>query len=183
MKRSAPPARATSSTPRAARTNPWIRVARSRIHGNGVYARTDIPAGTRLIEYIGERITKAESRRREDARLERLRRGQDGCVTIFELNQRHDIDGRSAKNIARMINHSCAPNSRSEIIRGRIWILANRDIPAGEEITFDYGFSFSEWRLHPCRCGAKNCPGFIVNAPQRWRVRKIVQREKRLRAA
>ena len=32
-----------------------IQQRRSRIHGNGVFAAADIPAGTRLIEYKGLR--------------------------------------------------------------------------------------------------------------------------------
>jgi len=154
----------------------WIRAANSAIHGRGVYAKVEIPRDTRIVEYVGERITKAVSHRREKQRLERQRRGGDGCVYIFELNRKYDLDGRTRGNVARLINHSCAPNCRAETIRGRIWIIANTDIPPGEELTFDYGYGYNEWRLHPCRCGAKRCAGFIVNAGQRWRVRRIIRK-------
>jgi SET domain-containing protein len=166
------------SSPRLNSTtvSPWIRADQSAIHGRGVYARVPIPRDTRIMEYVGERITKAESRRREQQRLERQKRGGDGCVYIFELNRKYDLDGRSRGNVGRLINHSCAPNCRAETIRGRIWIIAQTDIAAGEELTFDYGYAFSEWRLHPCRCGAKTCAGFIVNAGQRWRVRRIIRK-------
>lgn len=154
----------------------WIRAANSGIHGRGVYARVAIPRDTRIIQYSGERITKAESRRREELRLERQRRGGDGCVYIFELNRKYDLDGRTRGNVARLINHSCAPNCRAETIRGKIWIIADKDIASGDELTFDYGYGYNEWRLHSCRCGSENCVGFIVNAGQRWRVRKIVRK-------
>ena len=155
--------------------NPWIRPDQSSIHGTGVYARTAIPAGTHIVEYTGERITKAEAMRREQQRLQRQREGGDGCVYIFELNRRFDLDGRTEGNVARLINHSCAPNCRAETIRGHIWIIAQRDIPEGDELSFDYGYGYNEWRLHPCRCGAKGCPGYIVNAAQRWRVRRVLR--------
>ena len=113
--------------------------------------------------------------RREQQRLQRQREGGDGCVYIFELNRRFDLDGRTEGNVARLINHSCAPNCRAETIRGHIWIIAQRDIPEGDELTFDYGYGYNEWRLHPCRCGAKGCPGYIVNAAQRWRVRRVLR--------
>ena len=71
----------------------WARRGRSPVHGYGLYARQPIPAGTRIIEYVGERITKAEAERRDVARLARLATGGDGCVYVFELNQRHDLDG------------------------------------------------------------------------------------------
>lgn len=160
-----------------------IVVRRSKIHGTGVYARGPIADGTRIIEYTGEKITKPESVRRERVRQAEQARGGDGCVTIFTLNRRYDLDGRSARNVARRINHSCAPNCRAEQVRGRIWIVARRDIAAGEELTFDYGYALSEWRLHPCRCGAARCPGFIVGAGQRWRLRRILRAERGRRPA
>lgn len=150
-----------------------IQRGRSGIHGRGVYARVAIPAGHVIIEYLGERITKAESHRREAARLERVRQGRDASTYIFELNQRHDLDGSRGGNISRFINHSCEPNCRAELERGRIWISAARDIAPGEEITFDYGFPFREWAENPCRCGAAQCAGYIVAKGQRWRLRKV----------
>lgn len=174
-----------SRSPRSPRfvSNPWIEPAASSIHGRGVYARRAIPYKTRIIEYTGGRITKAEAKRRETARLERQRRGGDGCVYIFDLNNRYDLDGRSTKNVARLINHSCSPNCQAETIRGHVWIIARRDIAAGEELTFDYGFPFKEWRLHPCRCGSRGCVGYIVNKPQRWRVRKLLRGSRKAASA
>jgi SET domain-containing protein len=156
-------------------TSPWARRGRSSIHGRGMYATTFIPKGTRIIEYVGERITKVESDRRDDERIARQKRGEDGCVYIFELNKRHDLDGDVSWNTARLINHSCGPNCEPQGIRGRIWIVAIRDIPAGEELTYDYGFDFQNWEDHPCRCGLPDCFGYIVKRNQRWRVRRILE--------
>ena len=164
-------------------TSPWARRGRSGIHGRGLYATRLIPAGTRIIEYVGERITKAESDRRDDARIARRKRGGDGCVYIFELNRRHDLDGDVPWNTARLINHACSPNCEPQGIRGRIWIVALRDIPAGEELTYDYGFDFENWEDHPCRCGAQDCFGYIVKRNQRWRVRRVLARRAREAAA
>ena len=155
-----------------------VRLGRSGLHGYGLFARTALSRGTRIIEYVGERITKAEADRRDEQRRARLAAGGDGCVYIYELNQRHDIDGRVPWNLARRINHACAPNCETQVVRGRIWIVALRDIPAGEELTYDYRFDFSEWREHPCRCGAPRCVGYIVNRNQHWRVRRALAAEK-----
>jgi len=168
-------ARLSLKNPSRPTANRWICSHESAIHGRGVYAACIIPSATRVVEYTGERISKAEARRREDQRLERQRRGGDDCVYIFDLNKKYDLDGRSTRNIARLINHSCTPNCRAETIRGRVWIIARREIAAGEELTFDYGFPYAEWRLHPCRCGSPRCVGFIVNKPQRWRVRRLLR--------
>lgn len=149
-----------------------LRLGRSGVHGYGLFARDFIPEDARIIEYVGERITKAEALRREDRRLARLAAGGDGCVYVFILNQRHDLDGRVSWNPARRINHSCDPNCEAQNIRGRIWIVALRDIAPDEELNYNYRFDYSEARDHPCRCGARECAGFIVDAGQRWRLRR-----------
>jgi uncharacterized protein len=150
----------------------WVVAAESTIHGCGVYARQRIPDGMRIIEYTGERISLAEAERREQRRLWRQQRGGDDCVYVFVVSARTAIDGRQRANVARFINHSCSPNCRSEIVRGHIWIVAQRDIAAGEELTFDYGYTYKEGLQHPCRCGAPECVGFIVSAHQRWLLRR-----------
>jgi hypothetical protein len=129
-----------------------LEVGPSPIHGKGGFARGEIALGTRVVEYGGEKIDKAES----------LRRCQRGNASIFHLDERWDLDGSVEGNPARFLNHSCAPNCEAEGIDGRIWIVARRVIRAGEEVTFNYGYDLIDWREHPCRCGAANCAGFIV---------------------
>ncbi len=124
----------------------------SEIHGLGAFAARPLPAGTRIIEYVGELIDKAES----------LRRCELNNEYIFSLDQEHDIDGNVPWNPARFINHSCSPNCEAVLEKGHIWITATRDILAGEEVTFNYGFDLEDYRNYPCRCGAPNCVGFIV---------------------
>ena len=56
----------------------YCEVRGSTIHGRGVYAAKPIPAGTRVIEYIGELVDKKESDRRAWAQIEKpgIYRGQ-----------------------------------------------------------------------------------------------------------
>jgi SET domain-containing protein len=157
----------------------WAVVRGSKIHGRGMFAVKEIPQGTRIIEYTGERITKAEGWRRERARQERARHGGDGCIYIFELNTKVDIDGSVLWNTARYINHSCDPNCESQISRGRVWIVALRKIRPGEELSYDYYYDYEHYEEHPCRCGAEDCAGYIVKAPVRWRVRQAASRRKK----
>ena len=137
---------------------------RSPIHSTGIFAKTAIAAGTRIIEYVGEKITNTEAGRRVDASEDLNRKDRsNGAVYIFELNQRYAIDGNVPYNTARHINHSCDPNAKTDVIRGKIWIIALRDIKKGEEITYNYGYEFSDrYKEHPCRCGAARCIGFIL---------------------
>lgn len=129
-----------------------VEVKSSAIHGRGLFVRADIPAGARVIEYVGEKITKQESLSRCIANNE----------YIFALNDTCDLDGNVSWNPARFANHSCAPNCVAELDDERIWIVAIRDLQAGEEITFNYGYDLDEYRDHPCRCGAPGCVGYIV---------------------
>ena len=52
------------------------------------------PKVTRIIEYIGEKITKAEAERRGPRLIEYAKKHkQTGAVYIFVLNKKYDIDG------------------------------------------------------------------------------------------
>jgi len=139
-----------------------ILFRRSPIHGTGGFAGTGLTKGTRVIEYVGERIDKRESLSRCEANNE----------YIFALNDGQDLDGSVEWNLARFINHSCAPNCDAELEGGRIWIVANRDITAGEEITFNYGFDLEDYKSHPCRCASSDCVGFMVGEQFFEHVRK-----------
>ncbi len=170
-------------------TKRYWTVRSSSIHNRGIFARCDIPNDAPIIEYIGEKITKAESSRRGEALVEKSKKTGGAAVYVFTLNQRYDIDGAKGKNPARYINHSCAPNCEAYIIRGRIWIYSLREIKAGEELTYNYGFDVDTWDEHPCRCGTDRCVGFIVEEKQ-WpkllkRMEKAEQdiKKKRLKLA
>jgi len=124
----------------------------SPIHGTGGFAKTAIFKGTRIVEYLGESVTKGES----------LRRCEQNNAFIFTLNDEQDLDGNVAWNPARFLNHSCTPNSDAELDNNRIWIIASRDILAGEEITFNYGYDLEAYKDYPCQCGSAGCVGYMV---------------------
>ncbi len=63
------------------------------------------------------------------------------------------------------INHSCEPNSG---FGGQIFLIAMRDIDAGEQITFDYCMVLSKAKnvnedyRFKCNCGTKTCRNFVT---------------------
>jgi SET domain-containing protein len=124
----------------------------STIHGTGGFAREDIAKRTRVIEYVGERMDKWES----------LRRCEKNNECIFALNEEEHLDGNVDWNAARFINHSCEANCEAVMQEGRVWIVTRRDIKAGDEITFNYGFDLEDYKKYPCRCGSAGCVGYIV---------------------
>lgn len=142
--------------------NEWLEVGPSGIHGQGGFARRAIPADTTVVEYVGEWIDKEESARRCEA----------GNVYVFTIDDARDLDGNVSWNPARLLNHSCEPNCEAQQEGDRIWIVARRDIAAGEELTFNYGYDFDEWRDYPCACGAPGCLGYIVAEEHHARVRR-----------
>jgi SET domain-containing protein len=144
--------------------NEYLEVRQSAIHGTGGYARRDISAGMRVVEYVGERITKAESDRRCEANNE----------YIFIIDDDWDLDGLQSWNPARFINHSCAPNCEAEWDGDRLFIVALRDIKQGEELSFNYGYDLENYEDHKCHCRTPQCVGYIL-AEEYWeQVRKPV---------
>jgi len=118
----------------------------SAIHAAGCYTTAPIKKGTRVIEYTGPRITKEEA----DEKYQ-----NSPTTYLFGLGDgSYVIDGHGT---AMFINHSCDPNCETDEIRGRVWITAIRDIPAGEELTYDYCLYDGEDDDATCNCGAVNC--------------------------
>lgn len=132
--------------------HPLVEFRNSVIHGTGGFARVPIQAGSLVIEYLGERISKAES----------LRRCMQNNQFVFSLDDHSDLDGDVPWNPARFLNHSCDPSCEAEHREGHIWIVAKRDIQPGEELSFNYGFDFDHYQDYPCQCGSPKCVGFIV---------------------
>ena len=157
----------------------WCEIRDSPIHGRGLIATRKIPKGTRVIEYVGEKITKKESDRRGEAQYERAQETGEGGVYLFTLNKRYDVDGNVSWNAARLINHSCEPNCETDIIKGRIWVISTREIEKGEELFYNYGFDLDYFEHHPCLCGTDSCVGFIV-AEEHWKkLKKKLKKQKK----
>ena len=159
-----------------------IVVKKSSKHGKGVFSTKEINKNTKIIQYIGEKISKAEGDRRSALRIKRfLNSKKTGSVYIFELNKKYDIDGSLIKNKARYINHSCDPNCEVDIIRGKIWISSIRNIKKGEELTYDYGYEFDkeDYKDHICKCGSRKCIGYIISSDDWKKYKKFISNKER----
>lgn len=161
--RTVPPSSSASAASPARR----IQVRRSGVHGKGVFANTPIPAGQRLIEYVGEVISWDEALRRHPHDPQNPHH-----TFYFHIDDGRVIDAKVGGNSSRWINHSCAPNCEATQEGSRVFIHALRDIAAGEELFYDYGLVIDEpltARLkadYPCWCGHQNCRGTLL-APAR----------------
>ena len=143
-----------------------FKIRRSKIDNLGLYAAKNIKKGTKVIEYKGKVITRKEAE-------ENPKYDNNKAIYLFNLNKRYDLDGDFKFNTARLINHSCDPNCEVDGIGLKLWIYAIKDIKKGEELSYDYGFSYDEdYKNFPCRCQSKNCVGYIVRSESRWRIKK-----------
>ena len=143
------------------------KVKKSKVHGTGIFATKNIAKGSRIIQYIGDRVSKLEGDRRSALRIKKyLNSKTEGSVYVFELNSRYDIDGSPLYNKARYINHSCKPNCEVEITNGKIWIVSTKNIKKGIELSYDYGYEFDkdDYQDHICKCGSKNCIGYVISS-------------------
>jgi SET domain-containing protein len=128
---------------------PGITVKKSRIDGLGCYAAARFGKGKKIAEYVGEKISRREIKRRLAGKTR---------IQICAIDSYWAIDGSVGGNGTQYINHSCEPNCYMKILRGHLLFFAKREIEPGEEITLDY-----EWSWHAddfgCKCGAAGCRG------------------------
>jgi len=165
-------------------TSEYIVVKRSKVHGTGVFAKKNIQKDTNIIEYVGRKITKAESDKISNIHMENHKKNSEdnGAVYIFTLNKKYDIDGQVPWNTAKFINHSCDPNCEAYNKKGHIWISSIKNIKKGEELSYNYGYDLDCYEEHPCRCGSKNCVGYIV-AEEDWpKLKKLLAKKKTTKA-
>ncbi|HUI59594.1 MAG TPA: SET domain-containing protein-lysine N-methyltransferase [Steroidobacteraceae bacterium] len=140
-----------------------FEVRRSSVHGLGVFATRAIAKGTRIIEYLGERVSHAEADRRYETKDE-----NDSHTFLFIVDSRTVIDAGVDGNDARYINHSCDPNCESVVEGRRVYIEAIRTIEPGTELTYDYQIQREDDdppnidEVFACRCGFAQCRGTML---------------------
>jgi SET domain-containing protein len=148
---------------------PRLIIRSSDIHAAGCFALEDIPKGTRLLEYTGERISKAEGDDRYEGREFTYLFGVgDGEVVI---------DGHG---MAMFVNHSCDPNCETDEEGDRVYIASIADIAAGDELTYDYCLYDGDDDA-PCYCGSKNCRGSMYS-PEELKRKKRAEAKKKKQA-
>ncbi|HYW55889.1 MAG TPA: SET domain-containing protein-lysine N-methyltransferase [Polaromonas sp.] len=140
-----------------------IQTRRSGVHGKGMFAVQDLAEGETLIEYVGEVVTWKEALRRHPHDPK-----DPNHTFYFHIDEKHVIDAKYGGNSSRWINHSCDPNCEADEDGGRVVIKALRNIPAGQELFYDYGLIIDAKYTkklkaeYPCWCGAPNCRGTLL---------------------
>lgn len=124
---------------------PQLYVRGSVIHGTGLFTSVKIPAGRKIMIIKGETISGEECERREEF----------GNVYIFWNGETY-IDAEMTTKI-RYINHNCNYNCDiTDKDDESLFLIAAREIEAGEELTIDYGY---EEIYELCQC--EICSGYV----------------------
>ena len=130
-----------------------VVVKESLVQGLGVFAAHDYGSGERVrqVNIVREVTDDAPLQADAGERIEHCAY-PSGKIVLWGYPDRH-------------VNHSCDPNAYgleegdgSEVV----FIVARREIGAGEEITFDYNVNTSGGSTWPCSCGAARCLGTTV---------------------
>ncbi len=167
-----------------------LQVFRTSDRGWGIRCPIALRKGQFVDKYLGEIITNQEADRRRDESDIANRKD----VYLFALDKFSDpdsldprlaaaaleVDGEYMSGPTRFANHSCEPNMRIFARVGDhadkhvhdLALFAIQDIPAGEELTFDYvdGAVDLDSDAHDpdkmkdmtrCLCGTERCRGFL----------------------
>jgi hypothetical protein len=128
-------------------TEPPFKVKRATT-GLGLFATRLIPKGKKIVEYIGPRVPN-EIVDRSNGKY------------FFGVTKKWSIDGSGRDNLARYVNHSCAPNAEAIISKNRVWIYSRKTIKPGEEIVYDYGKEYFDGIIKDIGCKCVKCSGKI----------------------
>lgn len=138
--------------------------------GKGVFASAPIIKDDRLAVFGGFVMTLDEEQHLPEHIRDFAHQIDDDLVLgIREEGQEQLVDH---------FNHSCDPNAG---FKGQIFLVAMRDIDAGEEITFDYAMTLAE-APNPeefpyslaCECGLASCRKTITDRD--WRREDLQER-------
>lgn len=130
-----------------------VSVAKSKIHGIGVFANRAFSEGATVLLINDSRVVDNKHPLRpelgeNDYHCDYL---ADGKVVLMPSPERH-------------INSNCNPNTFVKTIDGVRRVIARRAINSGEEITYDYIINCHGGIVWQCSCGSSRCRRTIVSS-------------------
>ncbi len=128
-----------------------FEVARSPIHGRGLFSLSVMPARRKIGELGGVIIS---------LRVARKRARHSKCVMIVEFGDGTALDASRGGTELRYVNHSCSPNTYMRVAGRRVEFYSLRRIGLGEELTCDYGVTHHNGARR-CGCRSPKCRGWI----------------------
>ena len=132
--------------------SPHCEIRASKIHGQGLFAKSSIQAGEIVAVKGGAILTQDEWGALE---------GELGSAEIQIAESLYIAPTSQTDRESSMLytNHSCSPNIG---IQGQIVFVAMREIEADEELTHDWATTDNEDYSLKCQCGSLECRGQIT---------------------
>lgn len=118
--------------------------------GSGIFTTAAIPAGTVVAGFGGFVTTRREFEQLPvDQQVHSLQIAEDLFMTCPADSEPADL-----------FNHSCEPNCG---IAGNVLLVTMRDVPADDELTFDYAMcDADDYDEFECHCGSGACRGKVT---------------------
>ena len=138
-------------------TTPKATNKDSPIHGTGMFATESIKKDEVIAVYGGIIVPKSDI----NSYREKI-----GGIRGIQISDGFFICPTESKG--GLFNHSCNPNLGYQ---NTILIVALKDIPAGEELAFDYGMSETNFQPWACTCNSQNCRKTIQ--PTDWQDKSL----------
>lgn len=150
------------------RIKPWVsdavEVKKSGMEGKGVYAVRDIKENE-VIGVFGGIVIPEDEMESLTRTVPEEKLNIDHAMYIYPgFLMLHDYE--NGCDPLCFVNHSCEPSSK--VLNG-IVLVAVRDIPAGEEISWNYKETddVGNWNYEfNCQCGTASCAGVVQVGPQ-----------------
>jgi hypothetical protein len=116
-------------------------IGESTVHGIGLFAGEDITKGEYIGEYLGAKLNWKQAERGGLYLL------LNGYSYLFDMTNDQTVDAMVLGNKIRFINSivgkiNCQPRVLMCNTEHRMGLYATKDIPAGEELSFNYGDNF-----------------------------------------
>ncbi len=150
------------------RIKPWVsdavEVKKSGMEGTGVYSNRHIKEGE-VVGVFGGIVIPEEEVETLTKTVPADKLNIDHAMYIYPgFIMLHDYE--NGCDPLCFVNHACDPSAK--VVNG-IVLVAMRDIPSGEEISWDYRQTddVGNWTYEfKCQCGSNNCAGTVQVGPK-----------------
>lgn len=142
-----------------------VAVKKIKDYGSGVFAQRQFLPAELVLEVHGQLLRQDE---------------YEGSTYVMEMDEQWYLEPAIP---AAFLNHSCSPNCELvQLTEYTMGLVAICNIEPESQITFDYGWQADDW-IPECRCGAKNCRGWVVEKGQVKKMRELAKKRAKAKSA
>jgi SET domain-containing protein len=106
-----------------------VEAKKSKTHGRGLFAKVDIPKGTRIADYVGDEMTIKEYKEKY---------GDDLRYSYLMRRTHKILDGKPKKYLSKNASHYINEGKPINVVFKNRGVVASRNIKAGQELFVKY---------------------------------------------